>query len=171
MCLPPGEPVTPPTERGKELVNILQFILIFNIIISFLYIFISQDFFSMIFSLLACMILWQGYRTCNLCYIILYIFFTFSNLLDSFTYTGTIVQNFIGEQNFGEIIASSEFWVGLLCFIFYIVAIYYAFLAYREFKAIAFEQSGGYTGMQNFGFFSRSGNLQVPKTQYTSNSN
>jgi len=78
-----------------------------------------------------------SYRTMNYCFLTMYIWFLLFNLLTTFVYIGTFVQfpDKIEKGDKGWMI----YFIILFCisFIFYCIAVYIAYRAYKEFKALA----------------------------------
>ena len=57
-----------------------------------------------------------------------------NSLVESFILSGTIVQN--NTDDVDDTYNSLVFWFVFIAFVFYILAIYWAFQGYKEFKAI-----------------------------------
>jgi hypothetical protein len=99
--------------------------------------------------LISCLILYQGYTQLSFCNMVMYIFFIGINFVQLLVGFATYIQN-LGQQsitwNFANV-------VSLFLLAFYVVAIYFAFQAYKEFKGLAVDGALGYGGggMSGFG--------------------
>jgi len=144
MCCFPIEQVKPPNKRSEELVTKLEVIMFIHIGFAVIKFFIG-NFGGGLMDLLICFILWQGYYTLSFCSMVMYITFVSFSLLQIFVGMGTIVQN--GES----LIPADKVFPAIIQYssgAFYIIAIYFAFQAYKEFKAIAYD--GGMDGSSFF---------------------
>ena len=142
MCIP-FETVPPPNEKSQKMVAILKYICIAQVVLAILELFTNP--FQGLYELFAVFILWQAYSTISYCSLIIYIFFDIMNLIQDILFFGNLWQN---RQSVSGIMF--PFIVMVLATLFYLIAIYYAFLAYREFKAItlsgeAMSSGGGIT--------------------------
>lgn len=145
MCFPfySTDSIDPPNEQARELVAKLKIIFYVQIGIIVLEIFLmfsgvpSSTFILEIFS---CCILYMAYSQINFCSCAIYIFFCMFAIVHYMVFFGTCIQNktdiFAGKPKI-------TFYVLLVGFatIFYLVAIYFSFQAYKEFKALAQEGS------------------------------
>eukprot|EP01017_Pseudomicrothorax_dubius_P048259 TRINITY_DN8754_c0_g1_i3.p1 TRINITY_DN8754_c0_g1~~TRINITY_DN8754_c0_g1_i3.p1 ORF type:complete len:202 (+),score=35.94 TRINITY_DN8754_c0_g1_i3:96-701(+) len=144
MCLN-FETVQPPTEESKVLVQKLRIIFFIHLAVAVIKtIFLVT---SGLIEFLNCFILYLAYSTLNYCNCVMYIIFNIMSSVAIITIVGQQIQSgsFLSSRNSGISNAFTVF--NILTFIFYIVAIRYAFLAYREFKAIT---NALYSGGMNF---------------------
>lgn len=135
MCVP-FEQVEPPTPTAHMHVNRLRRVMFAHIFLVGLKLLISPGF--TIFELFNVYILYAGVSRLDFCNLIIYIFCVGLNLLYVGVFWGSLWQNqipFASVKGFQLVVMS-------IALIFYTVAIYLVFLAYREFKAIAKENSG-----------------------------
>lgn len=135
----------PPTAKSKKLVDVLFYLMWIQIVFSILRMIIGQ-FTTAFTDLISAFILYQGYSQLSYCNMVFYIFITGISSLHLITLVGTIIQNgyhpFLNplfNPYFGVFPAIVEY----LSVIFYAVALYYTFQAYREFKALALEMGSG----------------------------
>eukprot|EP00331_Platyophrya_macrostoma_P011917 CAMPEP_0176410492 /NCGR_PEP_ID=MMETSP0127-20121128/3085_1 /TAXON_ID=938130 /ORGANISM="Platyophrya macrostoma, Strain WH" /LENGTH=181 /DNA_ID=CAMNT_0017789991 /DNA_START=9 /DNA_END=554 /DNA_ORIENTATION=- len=129
MCMP-FETVPPPNEKSQNLVSKLKYICLLQLILALLEIFTNP--FTGLNELFAVFILYQAYSTISYCSLIVYVFFCSMNLMQYLLGFGNLWQN---HQMVKDVVF--PFVVAVIASIFYPIAIYLAFLAYREFKAIA----------------------------------
>ena len=140
MCIP-FETVPPPNAKCDKLVSALKYVCLFQLILAIVEIFTNP--FTGLYELFAVFILYQAYSTISFCNLIIYVFFCTMNLIQNLLSFGNLWQN---RQNVTGVMF--PFIVSLIASIFYPIAIYFAFLAYKEFKAIAVSGAplgGGYT--------------------------
>lgn len=135
-CFP--DPVAPPNERSALLVKRLKYVFYGQIGLAVIRILLG-DMGSAIMDLFAAFILWQGYTSLNFCSMVIYLFMTAMDLIRLLTLLGTVIQNGSNLNGFVQLI----FYLSL---IFYIVAIWVAFEAYKEFKALSYGDTGGLLG-------------------------
>jgi len=137
------EPVYPPTTKSRDLVKTLRVLLYIQLFLGFFKIF-GGDFGSGFTDLIGCWILYQAYTYLSHCNVIIYSFFNGLNVIQLLAMIGVIIQN---SESFFQ---NSYFPYGgtflpmivYSSLIFYIVSLYFAFEAYKEFKAITMEHSG-----------------------------
>lgn len=129
MCIP-FETVPPPNEKCDKLVSNLKYVCLFQLILAIVELFTNP--FTGLYELFAVFILYQAYSTISYCNLIIYVFFCSMNLIQNLLFFGNMWQN--RQSISGSFVF--PFVVATLASIFYPVAIYYAFLAYREFKAV-----------------------------------
>jgi len=144
-CCP--DPVPPPNPPSKNLVNTLRIILYIELGCTLLESCCGLFSYGLM-ELISCLILYQGYTQLSFCNMVMYIFFVGINFVQLLVGFATYIQN-LGQQsitwNFANV-------VSLFLLAFYVVAIYFAFQAYKEFKGLAVDGALGYGGgMSGFG--------------------
>ena len=110
---------------------------------------------SGIYELIDVSILFCALAQCNFCCLIMYIVTISINFFTYFSVIGLWIQT--GAYNFGEGTTNQKFGQTVICLltIYYLVAVFVCFCAYREFKAMVFDagMGGGFGmgGMMNRG--------------------
>jgi len=157
MCLP-FEPIPPPNEKCQKLVDILKTLLWIQLVMGLLKFIIGDGSHAMT-DLICCLILYQGYSQLNCCNMIIYIFFNFTNATWLLNIIGRNIQN--GSSFFPQ--AQYAPWlIEYASFVFYIIAFYYGFESYKEFKACMIELGGPMMG----GGMVMGGSAYVPPNRY-----
>jgi hypothetical protein len=148
MCFP-FDPLQPPTPKARDLVSSLRCLMLFQLVFAITKLFVG-DFSTSILDFLAIFILWQGYVTLSFCSMVMYITCVGLCLVMILVVLGASIQNHTSVVPDGNI-----FWgvVEYSCCVFYMVAIYFSFQAYREFKACTYEDTTGRLRDGGFGFF------------------
>ena len=149
--------VNPPTTKSKSLVNTLRIIMYIELGLAILEIAIVGFSYALM-ELISCLILYQGYTSLSFCHMIMYIFFVGINEIQFIVGFLTYAQN---EQ---PIPWNAPDIVLLFLTAFYLIAIYYAFQAYKEFKGILFDGTdlnAGISGGQNYGANAQQGGNNV----------
>jgi len=137
-----------PTEKGRALVKILRYMLYGQLTFGCLKLF-SGGFGTGLGDLIACWILYQAYTYLNHCNVIIYGFFNGVNAIQLLAIVGVAIQNSESLFHNSHYKTGSAFLpsVEYLSFFLYCISLYFAFHAYREFKAITLElmtaQAGG----------------------------
>lgn len=136
-----------PTEKGRELVNVLRYLMYAQLIFGILKMF-SGGFGSGLSDLIACWIVYQAYTYLNHCNIIMYGFFNGVSAIQLLAIVGVAIQNSESLFHNSHYKTGSAFLPSIeyLSFFLYIASLYFAFHAYREFKAITLEMMGGTQG-------------------------
>ncbi len=138
LCIPQGDPVNPPNPLSQKIAKVLTVCMYAQIGVGVFRV-ITGDLMGGIFEGIACLILYGGYTRLNYCSLVIYIFLNMQQSITSFTMIGTAIQQ-NEKQDFTYLFGSLGFWLQLVFFVFYVVAIYWAFQGYKEFKALS---SGG----------------------------
>lgn len=143
MCFPfnSGESIDPPNDQARDLVGklkIMFYIQIGLIVMEIFLLFSGVPSSTFILEMFSCCILYMAYTQVNFCSCAIYIFFCMFSIVHYIVFFGTCIQN--KTDVFAEN-SKITFYVILVSFatIFYIVAIYFSFQAYKEFKALAQE--------------------------------
>ena len=139
-----------PTSRSKCLSKALFVLLWCEVVVAVLYFTSVVFIFSGVIELLLVLLLYLAYSSYIFGHLVIYLFMQMFNLLRTFCYIGGLVQHslmfkkikiqYVGESI--EFAIYSEI-VSLLAFVFYIIAIIFVFLAYREFKANIMDEQRG----------------------------
>ena len=108
-----------------------------EVAVAFVKMFLISPFFGL-YEFFACFILYMAYLQINHCSVLMYIVFCLFNMVSSFVMLATNFQHgsFLGTNRTVSI-------VFLILFFYYIGAIYFAFPAYKEFKAHSILANGG----------------------------
>lgn len=162
-CCP--EQVPPPTAKAKELVDRLRTVMFGQLLFAILMMF--ADPWQGIWNLLSCLFIYQGYRQLSVCNMIMVMFFNGFLLVNQIASVGTIIQD--GFKVFDSRIYTgiNPVYGGIVEYsslIVYIIVIVVAFYAYREFKAISYENGGG--GQLMGGFTGGRGGSYPQQTSY-----
>ncbi|KAL4429938.1 hypothetical protein ABPG74_000304 [Tetrahymena malaccensis] len=151
MCIP-FESIQPTTQKAQSCVNTLKILALCEVVISLLKMILFKDIVSGIYELLSCLILWMSWAQLSYCFCLFYI--VYICVLGSISYAVgllTPVQNnqpFFGKSNTDHAIVAFS----IIFLIFYVVAAYLTFQAYKEFKACQYEQGQfGMMGLQGAG--------------------
>jgi len=147
-CCP--DPIPPPNQKSTDLVNALRLLMFVQLIIGIVKM-VSFNPFVGLYDLISCLILYQGYAQLNYCNMIIVMFINGLNVIQLLAVIGAIIQNgynFMSNTYFQTNLAAIISYASIVLYIAICVA---AFLAYREFKALAYEGNGGGAGGQLFG--------------------
>ena len=152
MCLfPVGngglnmQPVAPPTDLAKKLQKKLWIILWVHLALALTFFFITlsqglQDIFLVL-------ILWCGISKVHYCQLLIYMLFSMYNWVNFFSIIGFAIQQGKFASAFAAGGASTMIMLLILSFlVFYPVAIYFCFKAYREFKGLLYDNGQLGTG-------------------------
>ena len=143
-----GEPVVPPTEKGKQHRSILMICGFVHLALSIMLCFIMLM--NGIYELIDVAILFCALAQMNFCCLIIYIINISINFFVIFNQLGLAVQNgqltdSMQEASFSQNLALTTM---ILLAVYYIVANVFCFYAYREFKGMLFDAGqGGNFGM------------------------
>ena len=88
---------------------------------------------------LSCLILYTGFTRLNFCSLVYFIIFEIQATVKVFVVIGTNIQ----KISFSEAFLFWLMWLLTIIFIFKLIAIYFAFQGYKEFKAIEQGNGGG----------------------------
>ena len=152
MCLFPGgglnmQPIVPPSQEGLKHKSRLYVVILAHLILAILMLFIHGI--SGIHELINVLILWCATSQMHFCYLLFYIIMCMFGFVQNFAYIGLLIQDellviaFKGKLGFSITIMMA------FC-VFYIVAIYFSFHAYREFKGMM--RDNGMSGSSMMGF-------------------
>ncbi|CDW90675.1 UNKNOWN [Stylonychia lemnae] len=170
MCLFPGgginmQPIVPPTPLGLKLRTRLYIILIVHLVLSICLMFVSPV--NGIYELLSILILWCAASQMHFCQMIIYMILNCNKFISYFSSVGLSVQN----DNFGSYwhggFKTFEALLSVAFLIFYPIAIYCSFQAYKEFKGMLYDngQSPQNSGALN-GLMAGRRSTQVGQQQY-----
>lgn len=136
------EPVIRLNEKGNQLVKTLKILLFFYILLIAAKI-VVRDWDTIINDFIGILILLVTFLQCHYLYSAFLIWFTIFNSFYCVIFIGQRIQNLVLKlsDRFATIYTPS-FIVSGMSLIFYIVLIYYAFQAYKEFKALYFNHEG-----------------------------
>jgi len=146
-----GESIPPPNEKCKDYCSYLRILLYCQLIIGIFKLFVGfwdvsgtySTGYGAITELLSCCFIYCAYAQLNYCSCIIYIFFCLFAAIEDFVIVGRELQNgnplFNGGYSTAHNLAMA---ITIISFIYYCIAIYISFLAYREFKAISYEMGG-----------------------------
>lgn len=152
MCFPfMGDNIPPPNEKCRNYCSYLKILLFCQLIIGIFKLFVgfwdtSSQYatgYGAITELLSCCFIYCAYAQLNYCSCIIYIFFCLFAAVGDFVIVGRELQN--KNPLFDSSFSSARnlaMGITIVSFIYYIIAIYLTFLAYREFKAITLELGG-----------------------------
>ncbi|CAD8168244.1 unnamed protein product [Paramecium octaurelia] len=136
MCIP-FQSIPPPTEGTKKAVQMLQILGVSQFVVGLIKLFVLQqmagfyDFFTIF-------ILYMAWAQLNYCNCVIAVFYFLQNLLMIFIFFGMNVElsiSFFQPTRLGV--------TYFILFFYYIGACYVAFLAYKEFKILQYDQMGG----------------------------
>ena len=152
MCLPFGpnsnliQNINPPTSKSRKCKENLKYLMyaqlilgILNIIIDFMDVFDSN--FTGLSELFMTLLLYLGYKTINYCSCIVYIFFCSNRIMESGIRYGKPIQNNHTIFDKDDKKRCFGFVVVAVSILYYFIAIYFTFEAYKEFKAVTKETS------------------------------
>lgn len=131
-----GPDIEPPTEKAKTYKSRIYIFLIVYVFITIFKMAYTQGGFQ---DLISALFLYCGARSINFCYLSFFILMTFFSFFTCIVIIGTAIQQNKTMFNRKNAMAYT---VIILAFLVYIYGYYLCFLAYREFKAIAFSKSG-----------------------------
>ena len=146
MCLfpmgggPSMQPVVAPTDAGKMHKKRLMIVLIAHLILAIMLFFVNL--FSGFNELICVMILFCAASQMHFCNLIFYMIFVMNSWVSTFAILGLLTQQSIEGSNYNPFDDGlTGFYVILLVIfiLFYPVAVYICFLAYREFKGMMFD--------------------------------
>lgn len=137
-----------PTEKGRALVKILRYFMYAQLTFGILKMF-SGGFGTGLSDLIACWIVYQAYTYLNHCNIIMYGFFNGVSAIQILAVVGVAIQNseslfYNSHYKTGSAFLPS---IDYISFFLYLASLYFAFHAYREFKAITLEMMGAQGGI------------------------
>ncbi|CAD8090102.1 unnamed protein product [Paramecium sonneborni] len=144
MCIP-FQSIPPPTQGTKRAVQMLQLLGVSQFVVGLIKLFVLQQF-SGFYDFFTLFILYMAWAQLNYCNCVIAVFYFLQNLLMIFIFFGMNVELDI------EFFSPTRFGVTYFIFFFYYLgACYVAFLAYREFKVLQYDQMGGLiqTNQQN----------------------
>ena len=129
MCLY-DEPREARTEEGKKIVSVLACCMWVQLVIGILRLVLFFDIFSSLFELLAALILYLGYTRLDFCSMLFYIFYDIVHLIYDFI---SLFMMMYAESP----VENSDLYLYFFMFtcIFYIFVIYWAWKAYKVFRA------------------------------------
>ncbi|EWS71243.1 transmembrane protein, putative (macronuclear) [Tetrahymena thermophila SB210] len=138
MSTIPCYSVPPPNEKSKILKKILLWIWIWQVLLCGAkgYYLSKIEFFS---ELVALGVLWFSFNSLNYCNCVFYIFVCIMNGLFIIINLATKIQDGIVITDFQDQYQKIYIILSSISFVFYIVSIYFAFQAYKEFKGIAYD--------------------------------
>jgi len=84
--------VEPPTTRAAHIVKFLKGIFVAQIVLAVIQFFLFQEIMSILYSVLAIMVLYAGYSRCEYCRMVFYVWFNASGLVSSFIMCGKLIQ-------------------------------------------------------------------------------
>jgi len=142
------QPIVSPSQRAKNVTSILKILVLVELLLGVMKIIFYAPF-SGIYELIDAWILCMAYSQMNFCTLVIYMFICMSNFVYAFAYVGWIIQFSLWDLL--NATRTTGFVVMIFAMIFYVVAIYYCFQAYREYKALLFEQSAGAASMMSYG--------------------
>ncbi len=134
-------PVVTLSEKGKSLVSCLRILFFIYMIVVILQI-VIQNFSNGFTSIISLLLLLGTFLTCHFLITGIFIFLTMFQIVSSFFFVGLIIQNkILGLQDIYS--ASNGYFITVIVFeilmiLFFLTLIYYAFQAYKEFKALYF---------------------------------
>jgi hypothetical protein len=151
MCLPfgglNGPSIPPPNEKSRKLVSILKKLFWIQLILGLCKIIVM--FMGIGYAgfgdLIAAYFIYRAYDSIDFCSCAIYIISTIYETVLALNRVFGLIQNKLplfsnsGAQNFAMVLT-------ILSLLFYIVAVYFVFQAYKEFKAISYEQGGNMRG-------------------------
>ena len=135
MCL--GPPIEPPTEQSRRVVNSLKIMLIVLLILAGMKL-LGMNY-GWVSDLIGVFLLYQAMATLDFCSTVVFIFYSTMNVVNALMDFGLLWQNEVSLTSAN----TYAVFVGIVSLIVYVFAIVIAFYAYREFKALAMEMSGG----------------------------
>jgi hypothetical protein len=138
MCLFPGggfnmQPIVPPSEEGLKHKSKLYVVIFAHLILSIFMLFIHGI--SGIHELINVLILWCATSQMHFCYLIFYMLMCMYSFIQNFAYIGLLMQDGLLAYAFTTSKGLSVTIMMIFC-VFYVVAVYFAFHAYREFKGM-----------------------------------
>ena len=150
MCLFPGmggmnmQPVVPPTEAGLKHKQRLYILIIVHLILAITYMFVSIT--GGLFELITVLILWCATSQMQFCQLIIYMILCLNNLIGSLAGIGLLLQTGKFASCFSSGFTSFAVVLLLIFIVFYAIAVYVAFQAYREFKGTMHDNGMGGAG-------------------------
>lgn len=158
MCLPfLMASIDPPNEKCKNMVSklkILFYIQLVMAIVKCFFLFSSSSSGDAYLDMFSCCAIYMAYSQISHMGCVMHIFLSLYSFICEFVVVGTLIQDGIA---FFTNSSSNNIYMVVVLFsvIFYIVAIYYVFQAYKEFKACSIEGlinnagGGGYFGQED----------------------
>ena len=143
QCCDPS-PIVAPSAKAEKYSRVLRIIFYCELVLVIL-LFTALLMTSALFELINLFLLYLAYKSYNFCTLIIFMFLVMFNLISAFVLLGNLIQNYdyIGDDILSDPYNIYAYTIVGISFIFYLVAIIYAFFAYREFKALLLEQTGG----------------------------
>jgi len=159
-----GPTIHPPNARSKSLVDTLRLLMYIQLVMGIVKLLTPGSSSSFGFSdLICCLLIYQGYNSLMYFSVVMALFFEGFSFVSLFAAIGAVIQN---KQGFFDNDPSNPYFpttfsaiVNLLSVPLYLTVIAFCFLAYREFKALAYEGlGGGFGGGLTSGLMGRGGN-------------
>ena len=149
-CCCPSEPLVNPSLKAKNYAVRLKILMFCEMVLSALF-FTCKMWMPGIFELLSCWILFIAYKSFNFCMLIFYFILVMFNFFRIFVVVGIVIQLAIAGEDASakdkifpmDGYAIYALVVYSMAILFYLIAMTYAFISYREFKALMYEQQGG----------------------------
>ncbi len=154
-----GPTVPPPNARSKSLVETLRLLMYVQLVFGIVKL-LTPGSTSFGFSdLICCLLIYQGYNGLMYFSVVMALFFEGFSFVTLFAAIGAIIlngQSFFANNDYFPTTFSSI--INLASFVLYLTVMIYCFLAYREFKALAYEGlGGGFGGGLTSGLLGRGG--------------
>ncbi len=131
-------PQVMPSPEGERWSNFLKYVAIGHLVIAVLYFIGGGASIAMgLMDLIFAWFVFISYRTYNYCFLTIYIWFLVFNIISTFVYVGTFIQ--YHDQLIKENGGYYAYFLTIfsIAFAFYCTALYVAYRAYKEFKALS----------------------------------
>eukprot|EP01016_Furgasonia_blochmanni_P046498 TRINITY_DN670_c0_g1_i1.p1 TRINITY_DN670_c0_g1~~TRINITY_DN670_c0_g1_i1.p1 ORF type:complete len:194 (+),score=32.65 TRINITY_DN670_c0_g1_i1:270-851(+) len=170
MCF--FDEIPPPTQEAKDAVDNLRILFVCQMLLACLLIFVNP-FFGLL-EFMTAFLLYLAYVQMNFCTCIMYMMLCGINMITVLFYFGAMLKDekpFYGESTVKDVANT----ILVIALIFYMVAIYFTYQAYKVFKAIFFQYTMQYEndqernsrGRNRYETYGSTGNTQ---RSYTRNS-
>ena len=136
------QPICPPTQAALKHKQKLQYLMIAHLILALTLFFVT--FSAGLQDLILVLILWCASSQMHFCHLIVYMLFCTFNLVGYFSNVGLLLQ----QGKFGPYFTAGGVQTFLMILViafivFYPIAIYFCFQAYKEFKGMLADHGGG----------------------------
>ena len=127
------------------------------------------DIMSGIFQLVFCLVLWCAASQMHFCQLIIYMIFCLNSFVSTLSNLGLLIQNGKFGSYFQGGINTFRILVVIAFFFFYLVAICFAFQAYKEFKGMLYDNGMGMPGGALNGLMAGRASQSVNDTESNNN--
>jgi hypothetical protein len=129
------QPRFPPTDAARKLKSILYILIPVHLVLAIVTSFATSQ--ILLQDLLLCLILWCGASKQDFCMLIIYMIFCGYSFVNSVSAIGLLIQT----ASYHKSSNLNVFGIIMVCamVIFYPIAIFFCFRAYKEFKGIAYD--------------------------------